>query len=306
MSVSSAQSVEPGYAGVLMRLRWRARPSYPWMAGSAVWSRSRPCCRSSLSPGSRSRPDGATDAALIFRGRVGELLINTVVLLVLAVPLCALLAIALAWLTERSDLPGARIWAWLAVAPLAVPTFVHSYAWISLAPGFNGLIAAVFISVIAYFPFLYLPIAATLRRLDPGLEDAAASLGLTPWRVFLRVVLPQLRLALCGGGLIIGLHLLAEYGLFGMIRFDTFTTAIVDQFQSTFNGPGRQHARPACSRSSASPCWGSKRAFAARSAMRAWAPAPPGRRGSGASAGALCRASCCRLWSRSWRSAFRS
>jgi iron(III) transport system permease protein len=50
-------------------------------------------------------------------------------------------------------------------------------------------------------------------------------------------VLPQLRLALCGGSLLIGLHLLAEYGLYVMIRFDTFTTAIIDQFQSTYNGP---------------------------------------------------------------------
>ncbi|STW40024.1 iron ABC transporter permease [Klebsiella pneumoniae] len=33
------------------------------------------------------------------------------------------------------------------------------------------------------------------------------------------------------------LHLLAEYGLYVMIRFDTFTTAIYDQFQSTFSGP---------------------------------------------------------------------
>jgi iron(III) transport system permease protein len=179
----------------------------------------------------------ATDSALIFRPRVGELLMNTGLLLGLTVPLCILLAVALAWLTERSDLPGARIWAWLAVAPLAVPAFVHSYAWISLAPGFDGLGAAVLISVLAYFPFLYLPLAAALRRLDPCLEDAAASLGLSPPRIFLRVVLPQLRLAICGGTLLIGLHLLGEYGLYGMIRFDTFTTAIVEQFQSTFNGP---------------------------------------------------------------------
>lgn len=55
--------------------------------------------------------------------------------------------------------------------------------------------------------------------------------------MFLRVVLPQLRLALCGGALLVGLHLLAEYGLYVFVRFDTFTTAIVDQFQSTFNGP---------------------------------------------------------------------
>ncbi len=88
-----------------------------------------------------------------------------------------------------------------------------------------------------YFPFLYLPIAATLRRLDPAIEDVAESLGLKPWAVFFRVVLPQLRLAIGGGALLVGLHLLAEYGLYAMIRFDTFTTAIFDQFKSTFNGP---------------------------------------------------------------------
>ncbi|TRC97874.1 iron ABC transporter permease [Mesorhizobium sp. WSM4303] len=178
-----------------------------------------------------------TVSALVFRPRVGELLINTVLLVALTVPIAIMLSIALAWLTERSDLPGARLWAWLAVAPLAIPAFVHSYAWITLVPGLHGLWAGVLVSVLAYFPFLYLPIAASLRRLDPALEDAAAALGLGPWRVFARVVLPQLRLAICGGALLVGLHLLAEYGLYVFIRFDTFTTAIVDQFQSTFNGP---------------------------------------------------------------------
>ncbi len=178
----------------------------------------------------------ATASSLIFRPRVGELLANTGLLLALTLPLCALLSLGLAWLTERSDIPGARTWSWLAVAPLAVPAFVHSYAWVTVFPGLHGLTGGVLVSVAAYFPFLYLPISATLRRLDPALEDAAASLGLSPWRVFYRVVLPQLRLALCGGSLLIGLHLLAEYGLFVMIRFDTFTTAIVDQFQSTYDG----------------------------------------------------------------------
>jgi iron(III) transport system permease protein len=178
-----------------------------------------------------------TSVSLIFRPRVAELLWNTVLLVVFAVPLSMALAILLAWLTECSDLPGRRVWAWLCVAPLAVPAFVHSYAWVTLMPGLEGLFAGVLISVVAYFPFLYLPIAATLRRLDPALEDAAASLGFKPWSVFLRVVLPQLRVALCGGALLVGLHLLAEYGLYVFVRFDTFTTAIVDQFQSTFNGP---------------------------------------------------------------------
>jgi iron(III) transport system permease protein len=178
-----------------------------------------------------------TIATLVFRPRVGELLVNTALLVAVTVPLCIALATALAWLTERSDLPGARHWAWLAAAPLAVPAFVHSYAWITVVPGLQGLAGAVLVSVLAYFPFLYLPIAASLRRLDPGMEDTAASLGLGPWAIFFRVVLPQLRLAIWGGALLVGLHLLAEYGLYVMIRFDTFTTAIVDQFQSTYNGP---------------------------------------------------------------------
>ncbi len=176
-------------------------------------------------------------AAMIFRPRVGVLLLNTAWLVLLVVPLSTVLATALAWLTERSDLPAARSWSWLAVAPLAVPAFVHSYGWVSLFPGFHGLLAAVLVSVLAYFPFLYLPISAALRRLDPAIEDTASSLGLGPWQVFIRVVLPQLRLPVWGGALLVGLHLLAEYGLFVMIRFDTFTTAIVDQFQSSYSGP---------------------------------------------------------------------
>ncbi|KOY02398.1 ABC transporter permease [Pseudomonas nunensis] len=174
---------------------------------------------------------------LVFRPRVGELLVNTVLLVVITLPLCIALGVALAWLTERTNLPGRRAWSLLATAPLAVPAFVHSYAWVSLVPSIHGLPAGVLVSVIAYFPFLYLPVAATLRRLDPAIEDVAESLGLKPWAVFFRVVLPQLRLAICGGALLVGLHLLAEYGLYAMIRFDTFTTAIFDQFKSTFNGP---------------------------------------------------------------------
>ncbi|MEP7062034.1 MAG: iron ABC transporter permease [Betaproteobacteria bacterium] len=175
-------------------------------------------------------------ASLILRPRVGELFVNTALLVVLTLPLCTVLAVALAWITERTDVPGRRWWSVLAGAPLAVPAFVQSYAWVSLFPAMHGLGAAVLVSVLAYFPFLYLPVAASMRRLDPALEDVAQSLALRPRAVMRRIVLPQLRLAIWGGALLVALHLLAEYGLFAALRFDTFTTAIFDQFQSTFSG----------------------------------------------------------------------
>lgn len=161
-----------------------------------------------------------TIKALVFRPRVGELLSNTLWLTVLAVPISIVLGVTLAWLTERTALAGRQLWSALAVAPLAIPAFVQSYAWVSAVPSLHGLSAGVFLSVLAYYPFIYMPVAAVLRRLDPTLEDVAASLGTPPWKVFFRVVLPQLRLAICGGALLVALHLLAEYGLYVMIRFD--------------------------------------------------------------------------------------
>ena len=91
-------------------------------------------------------------------------------------------------------------------------------------------------ATLSYFPFMYLPVAATLRRLDPAVEESARALGSDSAGVFFRVVLPQLRLAILGGGLLIGVHLLAEFGAFAMLRFDTFTVAIFQQFQVTFDG----------------------------------------------------------------------
>lgn len=177
-----------------------------------------------------------TAVELIVRPRVGELLLNTILLTVLTVPLCLVLGVGGAWLVERTTLRGRTWWAVALAAPLAVPAFVNSYAWVSAIPSLEGIWSGVLIATLSYFPLVYIPAAATLSRLDPAIEQSAASLGLGPWAVFLRVVLPQLRIAMTGGALLVALHLLAEYGAFAMIRFDTFTTAIMVQFQSTFNG----------------------------------------------------------------------
>lgn len=173
---------------------------------------------------------------LVLRPRVLELLVNTVGLVVVTVPLCVVLGVAAAWLVERSDVAGRAVWRPLFVAPLAVPAFINSYAWVSVVPTLHGFGAGVLVATLSYFPFAYVPAAATLRRLDPAMEESARALGSSPFAVFCRVVLPQLRLAVLGGGLLIAVHLLAEYGAFAMLRFATFTTAIFEQFQATFNG----------------------------------------------------------------------
>ena len=173
----------------------------------------------------------------LIRPRIGSLLINTVTLVVAGVTLSAVIATACAWFVERTDVPVPRLWRGLLVAPLAVPAFVNGYAWVSLTHAVEGFAGAVLIVSLSYFPFIYLPVTASLQRIDPAFEETARTLGLGRVTTFTRIVLPQLRPALLGGGLLVALHLLAEFGALQMLRFPTFTTTIYEQFGSTFNGP---------------------------------------------------------------------
>ncbi|MGH7040670.1 MAG: ABC transporter permease [Acetobacteraceae bacterium] len=175
-------------------------------------------------------------AALLWRPLVGTLLVNTVSLTVAAATCCVVLGTGAAFLIERTDLPGRALWAVLVTAPLAVPAFVASYAWVSINPVFEGFGGALLVTVFAYVPLVFLPVAAALRGLDPALEESARALGEPPWRCVLRVVLPQLRPAMLGGALLVALNVLVEFGAFALMRFRTFTTEIYAAYRSGFDG----------------------------------------------------------------------
>ncbi|MGZ5404923.1 MAG: ABC transporter permease [Nocardioides sp.] len=173
---------------------------------------------------------------LVARPRVGQLLWNTIRLAVGCMALSAVLGVGLAFVVERTDVPAKGLWHGLLVAPLAIPAFVNSYAWVSLDRSIVGYGGALLVITLSYYPLVYLPVVASLRGLDPALEESAWSLGHSRWRSFRSVVLPQLRPALLGGMLLVGLHLLAEFGALQQLRYPTFTTAIYDLYGSTFNG----------------------------------------------------------------------
>ena len=78
---------------------------------------------------------------------------------------------------------------------------------------------------------MYLPVAAALRRADPAMEETARSLGAGRVATFVRVTLPMVRTAVLGGCLLVVLAVLAEYGAFEILRYQTFTTEIFTEFQ---------------------------------------------------------------------------
>jgi iron(III) transport system permease protein len=84
------------------------------------------------------------------------------------------------------------------------------------------------------YPLVYLPMSAAFRAADPGQEEAARSLGLSRWAVWLRISVRQARSILLGSCLLVCLTLLSYYGAFEDLRYQTFTTAIFGELQTAF------------------------------------------------------------------------
>lgn len=166
------------------------------------------------------------------------LLLNTVLVPLVATPICGVLGVGGAWFVERTRLPGRRLWALLLVAPLTVPLFVTSYAWATMGVSLQGFVGAAGIIAFSYYPIVFLLVAVALRGLDQSLEDSARSLGLNPRQVFFRVVLPQLRPALLGGLLLVVLDALVEFDAFVALRFHTFSLDVYAQYRLGFSTSG--------------------------------------------------------------------
>lgn len=171
-------------------------------------------------------------SSLIFRQLTWELAWNTVKLTVVVTALCAVIGTAAAWCVERTDLPGRRIWAVLVVVPLAIPDFVVSFGWYSVWSWVHGFRGAVIVLTLAIYPLVYLPVAASLRSADPGQEEVARSLGNGRGATFVKITLGQARGAILGGCLLAALVLLAEFGAFEILGYQTFTTEIFTEFNA--------------------------------------------------------------------------
>ena len=178
---------------------------------------------------------------------------NTAALAAAVTGASAALALPMAWLTERTDLPGARWWRPFTVMPLAIPSYVGGFAFIvalgpngslqqllaplgvTSLPELYGFVGAWLALTLFTYPYLLLVIRAGLRDLDPALEDSARALGQTAWGAFWRVTVPQLRVPLAAGGLLVALYVISDFGAVSMMRFDTFTRAIFVRFGSSFD-----------------------------------------------------------------------
>ncbi len=181
--------------------------------------------------------------------RALHVLLSTIALAAAVTAASIAIALPVAWLTVRTDLPGRRLWATLCTLPLVIPTYVGAYLFVS-ALGPNGILAdaigvqlpsiygffgAWLVLTLFTYPLVLLPVRATLRRIDPQLEDAARAMGRGPLETFRTVVMPQLWPALAVGGLLVALFVMSDFGAVSIMRFDSFTREIYISYKSSFD-----------------------------------------------------------------------
>ncbi|PSB05060.1 iron ABC transporter permease [Merismopedia glauca CCAP 1448/3] len=191
---------------------------------------------------------------LVSRRRTLQVLFNSAAMAVIVTLSCAAIAIPLAFLTLRTDLKWRRFWLIATTLPLAVPSYVGSFTLLSAfspkgsllqllveplgvkeLPSIYGWTGTILAMTLFTYPYLLLSVRAGLQGIDPALEEAARSLGKTPQQTFWQITLPQLRPALVGGGLLVALYSLRDFGTPSLMQFDAFTRIIYLQYRGSFD-----------------------------------------------------------------------
>ncbi len=202
------------------------------------------------------RGASASDQAwdLLFRVRTLETFWRTLLLIVCVTTLSAAIAVPFAWLTLRTDLPFRRVWTVLAALPLVIPSFVGAFLYISALgpkgllqsalevmfgverlPDMYGLLGATAVLTLLSYPYLFLTVRGSIANLDPATEEASRSLGHGAWSTFFRVTLPQLKPSIAAGSLLVALYTLSEFGAVALLRYNTFTFTIYQQYEGSID-----------------------------------------------------------------------
>ena len=190
---------------------------------------------------------------IIWRQSTAAVFGRTFLLIALVTIISVIVAVPIAWLTVKSDIPLRRVLSVASVLPLVVPSFVMAttviemyspkgvlQGWLSglgvdRLPDIYGLGGATLVLVLMTYPYVLLTVRGALRRIDPALEEAARAMGYGPVHTFRAVTLPMLRPAIAGGSLLVALYTLSDFGGVALLRYQTFTSTIMIQYESSID-----------------------------------------------------------------------
>jgi iron(III) transport system permease protein len=162
--------------------------------------------------------------------------------------LAMLIALPLAFMSDRYLFPGKGILAAAILVPMILPPFVGAIgvkqilgqqgALNSLLEGMglmdpgaptdwlgqSRLWGVIIMNALHLYPILYLNVVAALANVDPAMEEAAENLGCTGLRKFRKITLPLIMPGLFAGGTIVFIWAFTELGVPLMFEFNRVTS----------------------------------------------------------------------------------
>lgn len=169
-----------------------------------------------------------TDPALL------DVTINTLVFVLGSSIFSTVLALFLAYLNTRTNIPFKPLFTVLSIVPMMIPHLLFSVSWALLLNPSNGMINTVLMNVFSLedapfniyslwgmilvegllnMPIAYLIIAPAMASFDVALEESSKVFGAGIWRTLLRITLPVLRPAILAAFILGIVRSLASYAV---------------------------------------------------------------------------------------------
>jgi iron(III) transport system permease protein len=193
---------------------------------------------------------------------LGSLLSTTVLLAFGAAFVALVVGTVLAWLVTYYNFPGRSLLRWMALLPLALPSYIISFVYVEAFtyagpfqqflrdsmgwknhgdywfPDIRSVGGAIFVLGFALYPYVYMAGLTAFLRQPPNQLHVARTLGRNAWRAFCDVALPQARPALFIGALLVAVECINDLGAATFFGLSTLTTAVYSTWLDQSNLAG--------------------------------------------------------------------
>ena len=188
-----------------------------------------------------------------------EVIVNTIIFVLGSSIMATGLALFLAYLNSRTDIPFKFLFRVISILPMMIPHLLFAVSWALLLNPSNGMMnvalknifgletaplniyslpGMILVEGLLDMPISYLIIAPAMASFDVALEESSRVFGAGTWRTLIRVTLPVLRPAILAAfilGLVRGLASFAVPSVLGMPgRVDVLSTYLYQMIATGF------------------------------------------------------------------------
>lgn len=184
-----------------------------------------------------------------------ELILNTIKL-VLGVSFGTLvLGVPLAYLNAYYDYPGRKVFSFLAILPMSIPSYIMAFVYVALfditgiwslaiknflelegfLPSIRNFYGISLVLSFCFYPYVYLMAKNAFEGVGARAHEVGLVMGLSKTKMLLKVILPLSRPWIFSGLVLALMETLADFGAVSIFNYTTFTTAIYRSWFGMFS-----------------------------------------------------------------------